>query len=270
MAKAFHARAVANELLLSDSYARYSGCIHPCDEIPLEAFVLKTAALVVALFNLIGCAMTHPGRVANSEAKDVVISVDRNSDLSDSNYLFLEYTIENTTKDWKDVQVVQAGFEGQDTEILTGDKLEAWIEGAELKLQKSRYNTALLLGSVAAVGGVAAVTSGDPNVQVVGVSALAGSTAVAAGQGISHARGSANSGAKGLNGTVNVPKLHAFVPSKVAPESYIRRWIVVRVPPLAPLKPNEMRPAFQTAKLISKAKLDATRDLIFAAPVEIH
>ena len=158
------------------------------------------------------------------------MSVLKNSDLSDKYYLFYEYTIENTTNEWKDVQVKSVYFDGQETEILTDDKLSSWIEGAELKLKAANYNRELLLSSIVAVGGVAALTSNNSNVQVVGAGAAVGAAAVGGAKDISRARQKAVTGMKGVNQTVNVPQSHIFVPSKVAPESYIKRWIVVRAP----------------------------------------
>jgi hypothetical protein len=110
-----------------------------------------------------GCAMTHPGMVGQSDQKDIVVSARVHRQLSDDYYLFLEYTIENTTSQWQDLKFGDITLGGQDPGLITGEKLASWIEGAELKLQKAQYNTALILGSMAAVGSAAAITSNDNN-----------------------------------------------------------------------------------------------------------
>jgi hypothetical protein len=229
--------------------------------------------LLVFIFGIFcaSCATTHPGNMAESGNNEVLISVERQYDLSDKHYIFYEYTIENKTPEWKDVQIVGVNFDGQDTEILTGDKLSSWIEGAELKMQASQYNQALLLGSIIAVGGVAAGTSHDSNVQVAGLTAMAGAAAYSAGSGISRAQNKANSGIKGENGTVNVPRTHVFVPSKVAPDSYIRRWVVVRAPGSADNKNKKVivtGSKLKKAKLISNVRIDGTKNTIYSAMVD--
>lgn len=223
--------------------------------------MLKSCVAALLTFVVAGCASTHPGTVAESRSKDVEISVERNDELSDKHYIFMEYTIENKTPEWREVQIVNVAFEGQPSEILTDDKLEAWIEGAELKLKAAQYNQQVLLGSMAAVGGIAAVSSRDAGTQSVGLATMAGAGAVSAGSAVAKAQGKANSGVKGVNGTVNVPKTHVFVPSKVAPDSYIRRWIVMRAPPAPPM------PKAGFNRVQTKTKLNS-KVLIGGKPVE--
>jgi hypothetical protein len=187
---------------------------------------------ILILIFVTGCATTHTGEFAKpgSENRDVVISIDRNGDLSDRNYIFYEYTIENKSNSWRQVQVVDVSFEEQQSEILTDDKLKAWIEGAELKLKASRFNQSLLLGSMAAVGGVLALTSRNSDMQSVGLVAMAGSTGAAMGSKLDQASKTATGGQRGSSGSVHVPQSHVFVPTQVAPESYVRRWVVIGAP----------------------------------------
>jgi hypothetical protein len=177
-----------------------------------------------------GCATTHSGSFASSKDSSLKVSVARNSDLTDKYYIFYEYTIENTTPEWKQIQVVDILFDNQKVEVLLGDKLSAWVEGAELKLKASEYNKDMLLGSMIAIGGITALTSQNTSVQQAGAAAVAGGAAGGVALEVSRAHKNAVSGVKGLNGTVNVPQTHVFVPSKIAPESFIKRWIVVRMP----------------------------------------
>ncbi len=192
--------------------------------------VLKLFVGLLFLANLVGCAMTHAGQVCKSDQKQVVVSVNVNRDLSDKYYLFLEYTIENTTGTWQEFKFGNLKMGGADIGALTNDKLSAWVEGAELKLQKARYNTNLILGSMAAVGSAAAIGSNNKSTQKAGAAVAVGSVAAAGGVSASRGYQQVNSGMKGLNNTVYVPKTHILTPFKVAPESYVRRWIVVKNP----------------------------------------
>jgi len=194
--------------------------------------VFKIIALGISALYFTGCVSTHPGVISKSSVKDnfVKVSIYDTESLSDKYYMFLEYTFENLSSEWLDVKVSALGFNKIKTEILVNDKLSAWIEGAELKLKKSNHNTAVILGSIAAIGGVVGGLSSDGNVQIAGLGAMAGAGAVATAIAVGQTREKASSGNKGLNQTVNVPKNHVFAPFKVAPGSYVKRWVVVRKP----------------------------------------
>lgn len=230
--------------------------------------MLKSIVFLMGLLT-VACATTHPGDMAESKQKEVSVSVQKSVDLSDKYYYFYEYTIENTTADWKDIQIKNIYFEGQETEILTDDKLSSWIEGAELKLKAANYNRELLLGSIVAVGGVAAIGSNNSKVQMAGAGVAVGAAAASGATDIARARQQAVSGTKGLNQTVSVPQTHVFVPSKVAPESYIRRWVVVR----APKKSEDDKVVkfssnyYNSHKLVTEAVIDKSKDMTFNTTV---
>ena len=201
--------------------------------------------LILVIAWNVSCASIHEGSEGQSKDTKVKISADRNWDLSDKYYLFYELTLENTTSEWQDMQVTKVQFEGQETEILHGDKLASWIEGAELKLKAANYNKDLLLGSMMVVGAAAAGVSKNSTVQTTGVLVASAGAVGATASGIGKARDQAVSGVKGLNGTVNVPNTHILVPTKIAPESYVRRWIVMAAPkPPAKLEKNSERKVF--------------------------
>lgn len=227
----------------------------------INVFYLTILSLILA-----ACATTHDGSMAKSESKDILISVLHKPDLSDKYYQFFEYTIENATSSWKTVQIVDADFSGENTEALTDDNLSAWIEGAELKLKKAQYNQDLLLGSMAAIGGITALSSHNGGIQSAGLVTLAGAAAATSATHLSRQKDKANSGIKGENGTVNVPKTHVFVPSKIAPESYIRRWIVLKRPSVkaTPKKVSNFtssKDLYSENNLISKVKVDGAREI---------
>ena len=195
--------------------------------------MIKALILSTVLF-LSACATTHSENVSVSSLRDndVKISIVNRHSLSDDYYLFLEYTFENRSADWVDIKVSSLGYSKGSTEILANDKLSSWIEGAELKLKKRNHNTAVLLASIAAVGGIAGGLSSDGNIQVAGLAAAGGAAAVAGGIDLANATQQASSGIKGLNQTVEVPKTHILTPFKVAPGSYVKRWVVIKKPKL--------------------------------------
>ncbi len=228
---------------------------------------------LLGLFFTVACASTHPGTISESKEKTVTVSVLKNLDLSDKYYYFYEYTIENMTAEWKDIQIKNTYFEGQETEILTDDKLASWIEGAELKLKTANYNRDLLLGSIVAVGGVAAMTSSNSNVQVAGAGAAVGAVVASGAIDLSRAKQQAVTGTKGLNQTVNVSQSHVLVPSKIAPESYIKRWVVVRAPAGKVQGKDQgaikfSSSYFNSQKLITTAILDSTKEVSFNTQVQ--
>lgn len=238
-------------------------------------FRLYTFVLVAILLS--ACATTHTGPLAESNEKSVVISVDENTSLSDKYYLFLEYTIENTSAEWKDIQIIDIDFKGQNTEVLVDEQLSSWIEGAELKLKAAQYNQDLLIGSMVLAGGVIAGTSSSNTGKVAGAVTMAGAATAGVATNISRVKNQASTGMKGENGTVNVPKTHIFVPSKIAPESYIRRWIVLKAPQLPKPKVSENELTYQqqedtqtiyTYKLISKAKINNTQEADYTSAHE--
>lgn len=249
--------------------------------------LLRSAIICGFILSFIGCATTHEGEVAQSNDQNIVLSVQKSSGLSDKYYYFYEYTIENKSSNWKTVQIVDVNFEGNNSEILTDDKLSAWIEGAELKLKKEQYNQDVLLASMAAVGGIVAATSNNPGVQTGGVAVMGAAVGATVGTNIARAKNQASSGRKGVGGTVNVPQTHIFVPSKIAPESYIKRWVVIK----APAKPSSnqssanvqdvnagdrwdgrvgKRSFYIEQKLISKVKVDEQEPKDFIAEVKTY
>ena len=185
---------------------------------------------------LYSCATTHPGNMAtgipetNSELR---MSVKKNFTLSNQHYSFLEFTIENLGDDWKQFHVTDLGYGGAKSDILKNEKLIAWLEGRELKLRQSRYNTSLLLGSIAAVGMGTAAFSKNKNVRAAGVGTALGAAATDAGMRLSQAQKNANAGLKAKqagSGVTNVPKSHILTPFPVAPGSFVRKWVVIGVP----------------------------------------
>ena len=178
------------------------------------------------------CASIHPGQKAltTDPNSNILLSVKINSSLSDRYYLFLEYTVENKTSEWINFKTAFVGFEGDETEILVNSRLKSWIESKELELQRQNYNRAILLGSIAAVGGVTGVVSNNETVQMVGLSSMAGALVVSAADDIGREKNRVERGQKPLEQTVNIPDSYVLKPFELAPGSYLKRWVVVKKP----------------------------------------
>jgi hypothetical protein len=78
--------------------------------------------------------------------------------------------------------------------------------------------------------------------------ALAGATAVS----MNSERRRANSGRRGVNQTVDVPKTHLLNPFSVAPGSYVRRWIVLKKPQISNSNFGINLPVYTEVKLGGK------------------
>lgn len=178
------------------------------------------------------CASIHPGQKALSTDPNsgVVLSVKVNNSLSDDHYLFLDYTVENTTPEWIKFKTSYVAFEDQKTEVLINERLKSWVESKELELQRQNYSRAILLGSIAAVGGVTGVVSNDETIQMAGLTTMAGALVVSGADDIGRAKNRVERGQKDFTHTVNVPDSYILKPFEVAPGSYLKRWIVVKKP----------------------------------------
>ena len=236
----------------------------------MRVFSLLVLGFTVNVF--LGCAMTHPGEISESDQKELVLSANNNGDLSDSFYMFIEFTIENASDQWKSVKLSALDLNNKPSEILTGDKLSSWIEGAELKLKKAQYNTGLILGSMAAVGGAVALSSGDSSTQKAGVAVAAGAAVGAARVSMANQQQRANTGQPGLNNTVLVPKTHILAPFQVAPRSYVRRWLVMAVPKKeeAVSSQNGFYRHIINAKLMTRVQKNSPKEVSFNAPVSLY
>ena len=193
----------------------------------------NTVSLLIILSAFVtSCASVHPGEKTKSSVKDdkVTVSINENKDLSDKYYIFMEYTFQNNSDKWVDADIKQLSFIGEDTEVLIDDKLNAWVEGAELKLKRKNYNKSVILASVVGVSGIIGSTSSNGNLKMASAVATIGAVGVAANDGIRNTLQDKNSGLKGLNQTVNVPKSYILAPFKIAPESYVRKWVVIKRP----------------------------------------
>jgi hypothetical protein len=194
--------------------------------------MIKLSSLIFLSFFAVACATTHNGRpIAASNTPTVALSTGAVYELSDKYYTFVEYTVENKSSEWLDMKVDGVLVNGVETELLTGDKLKSWIEGADLKLRKSQYNTSLLLASFAVAGAATAATSGSNNWRNAGVATAGVALGASAVNDINRAKkqASSNISTKDIRtSNVEVPESNILIPFKVAPESYVKRWLVIR------------------------------------------
>ena len=138
-------------------------------------------------------------------------------DLSDKHYLFLEFTFENRSNEWKDLRVQSLGFPNSKNEILVNNRLKSWTEGLELRIKK--YLAKLLARKV------------NP-MSIDSLNAFSNLKLAIYSNNYVPATGAVPGTLKSLDKTnsrkVLVPNTHILAPIQVAPDSYARRWVVLR------------------------------------------
>lgn len=150
---------------------------------------LSRQLIVGSIILLSACASIRSGKYAEPEAKGqdkhastsgVVISGAENASLSSTHFAEVDFTFENKSADWIRIKSVTLDFGdpalNEAVKLPVGNDLIAWAKAAEQNKAISDYNTAMVLGSVAAVGSVAAMTSRDQGVQSAGALAALGAT----------------------------------------------------------------------------------------------
>jgi hypothetical protein len=189
-------------------------------------------SMFLSLF--VGCASIHPGNFAlevptNASTPTLVLSSERNRDLSDSFYTFLTVTIENKSGELIRVQQGSISFDIAESEIpnvLVGRDLDAWLESAESKIKLSSensesWNRALIFGGLGTslVGGL----SSNSTVGLIGTSLMAG--------------GATKSIVEGQSGAIQhaqaakmVPETHFGSAFSIPAGGFVRKWIVFQQP----------------------------------------
>lgn len=184
-----------------------------------------------------GCATTHPGNLAQtSNTPSLKVSSKISGDLSDDYYLFIEYTIENLSGQWATINVTDLDISGRRYEGLAGSNLKAWTEGAELKLRQAQYNTNAFLTGLTVASAGTALFSKSSKLKKAGLTGMAAGGAGSVGVSVSRSKKQANSGLYSPSEISKdekvVPDGHIFSSFKVAPGSFVRKWIVIKNPPL--------------------------------------
>ena len=175
-----------------------------------------------ALFLLVSCATTMPGKETKTGSEKVSASVDTNSTFTNEQIQFYQYSIKNLTNKW--IEFDGATIKGSDqVSVLVGDRISSWIEACTLEKNVADYNTAMFLGAVAVGGAVVAGASNHPQTSGAGAIIALGSISVL---GVKDFQNSKNK----VEFQRAFPKNHIFQPFSLPPGKVIQRWILVENP----------------------------------------
>ena len=147
----------------------------------------KKLGLAFALVFVVGCVSAHKENVSVQKGAtqdgQVKVSVEQNEEMSTSNFVVLEFTIENTGDDYKrykSIDLVLPEKLKKDVRVVVGQDLVNWSEGIKNKTELERYNRAMVLSSITAVAGASAALSNDAQYQkIAGGIAVAGAGTMA-------------------------------------------------------------------------------------------
>ena len=154
-----------------------------------QAIIFGKISFLSLLFLCSACATVNNSHYAEPEQKGdskhssaagLVISGAENTTLASDYFGVIDFTFENQTSDWIRIKNVTLDFGDKATndavKIPIGNELIAWARAAEQNKAIKDYNTALLLGSVMAIGLTAASVSNNQGLQATGALAAFGAT----------------------------------------------------------------------------------------------
>ena len=181
---------------------------------------------------LTSCASYQTGNFAYREsgkhpaAFPITAEVDKA--LASDNFIVINFTFGNLSNSWKRVKKVRLKFkdkkENENIKITVGNDLTAWREGINHKVAIDKYNRDVLLGSLAMAGAAIASTSNKSSNIKAGLILTSASISVGATNELIDK-------IDGLHRGAIVPQTHLYNPFSVPPKLYIKRWVVLEVPP---------------------------------------
>jgi hypothetical protein len=185
--------------------------------------------LIVGTLLLSSCASIHPGEMGESKEHGILVSAEKNSEVSDGRYTFITFTIENKEDDIFRVLGTNVSFPqsaGEKANILVGKDLATWIEAFKEEEATKKHNRrigkiAMILGG--AVLGIAGDSTGSSALETVGVGAMLGGAAWTLSDTISDSKKESDFAKK-------IPDTHIYAPFSVPGGKYLRRWLVIQNP----------------------------------------
>lgn len=126
---------------------------------------MKAIKLLIAVVLVSSCASYQSGNYAEvaggKHPKNFAITANIDYELSTEHYTFINMTFGNHTDEW--VRVKSFRFDLKDdalnkkTQVVAGSDIASWTQSIQHKQRIDRYNTEVLLGSLALAGAAAAV-----------------------------------------------------------------------------------------------------------------
>jgi hypothetical protein len=133
----------------------------------------------------LGCASVRTGTVAEpheagpiarASSAGIVLRGIENTRLSGGYVMVIDFTLENRTNGWIRVEdtALDFGSERLNASIYypAGNDLIAWAEARQREIDVSDYNTAVALGALAALGGIAAMATDHDAGRIGGLAAV--------------------------------------------------------------------------------------------------
>lgn len=181
---------------------------------------MKNFAFVL-LFILGGCATTMPGDSIKTNSKHISAAVEEQTVFSDQRIQMYQFSMKNESNEWMEFDLpVISGSEG--VSVLTGQRIDSWIEACILEKKVSDHNTAILVGSLA-VAGLAFSNSSHQQTAGVGAAIALGSISAIAARDFLDSK-------KAAEFQNQFPEKHIFRPIVIPPGKVIQRWILVENP----------------------------------------
>jgi hypothetical protein len=189
---------------------------------------MRTVSLLICMYLLHGCAGMHKEVMATNASEGAAsplrISAEVNNRLSSEYFGMLEFTIENTTDQWIEIDrfIVDAG-KAQNRHILftLGKDFETWSRAILARNKIEDFNTAMAFGSI--IAGAAVVSSNTSSDSLSDASRIVGGMTVASLgiEGISTLRDSAE-------GMGIIPEGHLLQEHiRVPPGLFVNAWLLM-------------------------------------------
>lgn len=185
-------------------------------------------ALILSCFLLSSCATTHPGNLGSSNGKanfPLKMSA-RTIDFEvDSPFQLVEFTFENTSKDWlklTNTKVVIDNPTASKVSVVLGNDLLSWAEAVQAKNQKDNYNKEIWQTGLFGLGTIGAL-SGNKDAAVAGVAVMIGTSIWAATDAYAGKY-------KTATGVDTKPKSHLYEDMSIPGTMFFRRWVLLNKP----------------------------------------
>lgn len=193
----------------------------------------KALSIVIAMnFFLFSCASHHSGEVAVAPepVKDLVVSAEKISEMSDAKHTMIVFTFENKDGDWTRFKSTSFSC-GEDcdneTNIILGSDLRAWTQSQFIKRNVTQYNDTLLYAGMVVVGFGAAIVGASSNNEGLMNTGLAAATA---GSTMDTYNQFSKAHLATKTGNLNEYADHIYNPFAVPAAGYARKWILINTP----------------------------------------
>lgn len=193
--------------------------------------------LVVGLLSLVGCASIHKGEYAKQVDEDgsvkkgnvtnsgIIVSGSEVSSLASKHFTQLDFTFENTTNQWIEIDKVNISYMDKKLNKLVkvplGKKLMMWSEAAKQNKVIADHNRSVLIGAIAGVAAVGGAVSKNYRARGAAAAVLSASAGALAYNELKDKINDAEL-------AKIVPKSHLLnTPLYIPPGLHAKRWIAI-------------------------------------------